>query len=244
MNDLTYRILSLAHKHKRSHIGSCLTAAPILDEIYRMRGPNDPVILSAGHAFLALACVLEKHCGKDAGDLIQRHGVHPTKNEADGIYASTGSLGQGLSLAVGRALADRNRSVWVYISDGEGSEGVVYESLGFAGRAKLTNLRVYCGWNGYGAYRESDFQTQYALNELFPVSWRHDFPGDIPFLRGQDAHYHQMTEEDWKWVEENRRPAAQTCPDCGGRGEHYMALHSPPILIGCSRCGGSGRIQP
>lgn len=205
MNDLTYRILELAYRYRKAHIGSALTAAPILDEIYQKRKPDEPVILSAGHAFLALACVLEKHCGKDAEDLIKRHGTHPNKNAADGIWCSTGSLGQGLSVAVGRALADRKRNVWVYITDGECAEGVIYESLAFARRAKLTNLRVYCGWNGHAAYRESDGHVLHALHELHPLRVTFDSPAfDIPFLKGQDAHYRVMTEQDWAWVEANR----------------------------------------
>lgn len=246
MTDLTFRVLSLAYKLRRSHIGSALTAAPILDEIYAQRKPDEPVVLSAGHAFLGLACVLEKHLGKDAEDLLRRHGVHPVKNEADGVYCSTGSLGQGLSIAVGRALADRQRKVWVYLTDGECSEGVVYESLAFAGRAKLDNLKVYCGWNGFGAYRETDGATRSALAELFPVQHRYDGwheVGQIPFLKGQDAHYHQITEQDWNWVEAHRQPEFQKCSQCDGRGEYYMAMHSPPIVIGCSHCHGSGRAQ-
>lgn len=202
MTDLAYRILSLSYKHRRSHIGSCLTAAPVLDEIYRERKPSEPVIASAGHCGLALYCALEKHCGKDAEDLLARHGVHPTKNAADGIWCSTGSLGQGISVAVGRALANRSRRVWVYITDGECAEGVVYEALAFAGRARLDNLIVYCGWNGYGAYRETDNRVLHALNELFPVRWSYDgWDPEIPFLKGQAAHYITMSESDWVWVQ-------------------------------------------
>ncbi len=282
MTDLTFRILQLAHRFKRAHIGSALTAAPILDEIYTQRKPDEPVILSAGHAFLGLAVVLEKHLGHNAAGLLAAHGVHPTKSAADQIWCSTGSLGQGLSVAVGRALADRKRRVWVYITDGECAEGVVYEALSFAGRAKLDNLKVYCGWNGWAAYRESHGSAIYALQELFPVQWEYDSPAfDIPFLKGQDAHYHVMTEQDWEWVLDERvgqwhsmpengvslhqflgmsweeygrwvvrddlkiGAIVQTidCPGCDGRGEHYMAMHSPPILIGCSRCGGRGRVR-
>lgn len=234
MTDLTFRILSLAYKLKRSHIGSALTAAPILDEIYSQRKPDEPVILSAGHAFLGLAVVLEKHLGKDAEDLLRRHGVHPVKNEADGVYCSTGHLGQGISVAVGRALADRTRNVWVYITDGECSAGVVYESLAFAGRAKLDNLKVYCGWNGWAAYRASNPHPRYALDQLFPIHWEYETPmRDIPFLHAQDAHYHVMTEENWAWAEANHR-----CPRCGGQGwwADYSSYGDPPEQIQCDQC--------
>lgn len=204
IDDLTYRILELSYRHKLSHIGSCLTAAPILDEIYTQRRPDEACILSAGHAGLALYCVLEKHCGKDAEDLLKRHGVHPTKNEADGIHCSTGSLGQGISVAVGRALADRSKRVWVYITDGECAEGVVYESLSFAGRAKLDNLKVHVGWNGFSAYQESYLKQLSALRKLFPLEVTYGEELEIPFLQGLAAHYHTMSEQDWVWVEANR----------------------------------------
>src|ERR1700750_489699 len=125
LSALQYRILELSYKHKLSHIGSCLGCVDVLDMIYNRRKDNEPVILSCGHAGLALYVVLEKHLGKDAEQLFLKHGVHPNKDLGDGIYCSTGSLGMGLSIAAGRALADRNKPVWCVISDGEMAEGVV-----------------------------------------------------------------------------------------------------------------------
>lgn len=199
MNPLHRRILDISYRHKLSHLGSCLGAVDIIDEIYAERQPDEPFLLSCGHAGLALYVVLEKYLGKDAEDLFKRHGVHPTKNLNDGIYCSTGSLGQGISIAVGRALANRDRKVWCLISDGECAEGVVYESLNFALRHKLDNLKVYCHSNGYAAYRET-----YGIN-LPWMSLRGKSPEDLgyPFLKGQDAHYYAMKSEDWAWVEAN-----------------------------------------
>ncbi len=247
MTNLTFRILQLAYRLKRAHIGSALTAAPILDEIYSLRRPDEPMILSAGHAFLGLACVLERHLDKSAEDLLRRHGVHPVKNEADGIYCSTGSLGQGLSVAIGRALADRNRRVWVYITDGEAREGVVYEALTFARQAQLWNLKIYCGWNGWAAYRPTSPYVRNGLNAIFPIGSRHARPDDhdIPFIRGQDAHYHVMTEQDWEWVQANRPTTGIQCPDCGGAGyqAHQSSAWQQPEQVPCERCGGDGVVR-
>lgn len=205
LSSIQRRILDISFRHSLSHLGSCLGMAPILDEVYAQRAPDEPVILSAGHAGLALYCALEKWCGKDAEALFLRHGVHPTKNADDGIYCSTGSLGQGLSVAVGRALANRKRNVWCLISDGECAEGVVWESLNFARRHHLDNLRVYCHWNDYAAYRQTydDWTEMWeAFHEV--VTMRRSVAGlDIPFLQGQDAHYYIMKPEDWAWVEAN-----------------------------------------
>jgi len=211
MTDLTYRVLQLAYKHRLSHLGSCLGVLPILEEIYTNRQSADPVILSAGHAGLALYVALEEYCGKDAEDLLNRHGVHPAKNAADGTWCSTGSLGLGLPIACGRALADRSRNVWCVISDGECREGSVTESFQIMRDQQLTNLKVFLHWNGYGAYRETGPSFEEGelafLLELCPwLSWTTQRPEDlgIPFIKGQAAHYYQMSDADWEWVEANR----------------------------------------
>lgn len=207
VSPLHRRILEISYKHKLSHIGSCLGCVDIIDEIYKMRKPDEPFILSNGHAGLALYVVLEKHLGKNAEDLFVRHGVHPTKNLEDGIYCSTGSLGSGLGIATGRALANRNRKVWVLVSDGEISgEGICYEGLTFASRVNLTNLRVKLYANGYGAYRSINLNDiVHLFRTMCPdgvtyIKTPEQF--DIPFLKGQSAHYYVQTEEDWKWVQE------------------------------------------
>lgn len=200
------RILDVSHRHKLSHLGSCLGAVDIIDDIYSRRKPDEPFILSAGHAGVALYCVLEKHLGLDAEALFLKHGVHPNKDLGDGIYASTGSLGCGLGIAVGRALSNRNRNVWCLISDGECAEGIVWEALSFARREELFNLKVHCHWNGYGAYRSttSDWRTLLgAFQGHVSIHERSVDDLGIPFLKGQDAHYYVQTDADWAWVEEN-----------------------------------------
>lgn len=200
------RILELSYKHRLSHLGSCLGAVDIIDDIYSRRKADEPFLLSCGHAGLALYVVLEKHLGKDAEALFLKHGVHPNKDLGDGIYCSTGSLGCGLGIAVGRALANRERNVWCLISDGECAEGIVWEALNFARREHLDNLKVYCHWNHLGAYRStaSDWRTAFdAFNDCVNICCRSIDSLGIPFLNGQDAHYHVQTAEDWAWVEAN-----------------------------------------
>ncbi len=208
LTPLKYRILELSYKHKLSHIGSSLGVIDKLDEIYTKRQSTDPVILSCGHAGLALYVILEKHLGKDAEKLFLKHGVHPNKDMGDGIYCSTGSLGMGISIAAGRALANRNQDVWCIISDGETREGVVHETLTFALDAKLMNLKVFCHLNGYGAYHEVDWARFYNkftyMYDNCYVFGRDIMYEEIPFLDGQDAHYYVMNENDWKWVEANK----------------------------------------
>lgn len=149
---LIRRIVDISFKHKLSHLGSCLSIIDILDSIYTLRKDNDPVILSNGHAGIALYVILEKYGIPDAEDLFIKHGVHPNRDLANGIYVSTGSLGQGLPIAVGLALSDRIQKVYCIISDGECSEGSIWESVRIASEQKLKNLKIIVNANGYSAY--------------------------------------------------------------------------------------------
>lgn len=200
MVNLKKRILEIAYKHKLSHLGSYLSAVDIIDEIYKEKKPEDIFILSSGHAALALYVVLEKYENKDAEKLFLKHGGHPHRDEDDGIYCSTGSLGLGITVAVGRALANKNKKIYVLISDGESAEGSVWESLRFIQENNLSNIEIYVNVNGYAAYDKVD--TKYLVDRLkafLPsINIKYTNVNQYPFLRGLNAHYHIMSEEDYK----------------------------------------------
>jgi transketolase len=200
MNSLEQRILDISYEKKLSHIGSCLTAVNIIRDIYKIRKPDEPFVLSSGHAALALYVVLEDYFKVPgmAEYLFDKHGVHPNRDLKDGIYASSGSLGHGLGIAVGMALSDRSRNVYCLISDGECAEGSIWESLRIARDQKLTNLKVYLNANGFGAYDPVDqYELFLRIKAFFPTV-------DIyyttnPYLYpGLEAHYKVMSEEDYK----------------------------------------------
>jgi transketolase len=200
MVNLKKRILEIAYKHKLSHLGSYLSAVDIIDEIYKSKNKEDIFILSSGHAALALYVVLEKYEDKNAEELFLKHGGHPHRDEDDGIYCSTGSLGLGITVAVGRALANKNKKVYVLISDGESAEGSVWESLRFIQENNLSNIEIYVNVNGYAAYDKVD--TKYLVDRLrafLPsINIKYTNVNQYPFLRGLNAHYHIMSEEDYK----------------------------------------------
>ena len=200
MVDLKKRILEIAYKHKLGHLGSYLSAAGIVDEIYENKDPNDIFILSSGHAALALYAALEKYEGKNAEELFLKHGGHPHRDEENGIYCSTGSLGLGITVAVGRALANKNRKVHVLISDGESAEGSVWEALRFIKESNLSNIEVYVNVNGYAAYDKVDIKYLVDRLKVFlpTINIRYTSVNQYPFLRGLNAHYHVMSEEDYK----------------------------------------------
>ena len=200
MNKLKKRILDIAYKHKLSHLGSYLSAVDIVDEIYKTKKPEDIFILSSGHAALALYVVIEKYEGKNAEELFLKHGGHPHRDEENGIYCSTGSLGLGITVAVGRALANKNRRVHVLISDGESAEGSVWEALRFIKESNLSNIEVYVNVNGYAAYDKVDIKYLVDRLKVFlpTINIRYTSVNQYPFLRGLNAHYHVMSEKDYK----------------------------------------------
>ena len=200
MVDLKKRILEIAYKHKLGHLGSYLSAAEIVDEIYKNKDTDDIFILSSGHAALALYAALEKYEGKNAEELFLKHGGHPHRDEENGIYCSTGSLGLGITVAVGRALANKNRKVHVLISDGESAEGSVWEALRFIKESNLSNIEVYVNVNGYAAYDKVDVKYLVDRLKVFlpTINIRYTSVNQYPFLRGLNAHYHVMSEQDYK----------------------------------------------
>jgi len=202
MNKLEKRILELSHKLKLSHIGSCLATVNTLDRIYSIRKEDDPVILSNGHAGLALYVVLEKYFGYNAEELFEQHGVHPNRDMEHGIWASTGSLGHGIGIAVGYALADRTRTVYVTISDGEASEGSVWEALAIARKYELENLRVALIANGYSAYDKVDIDDlDIRINSFYPTLMVKTNMFAYPeYLQGLQGHYHVLSDEEYKEV--------------------------------------------
>ena len=198
MNDVEQRIIDISYKEKIGHLSSNLNAVNIIEEIYKNRQPNEPFILSSGHAALAWYVVLEKYLGKDAEHLFHKHGVHPHRNVEDGLPCSSGSLGMGLTVACGYALADRSRRVHCLISDGECGEGSIWEALRFIYEARLDNLEVYVNVNGMIAYDFID--KEYIINRLrafLPrINIRETVPPDWSFAKGILTHYYVLKPED------------------------------------------------
>lgn len=150
------------------HIGSALSVVELLHCVYghALRLPEDArdrdrFVLSKGHAALALYAVLYQR-GIVSQEQLNTYcangthlGVHP-ELMLKGVDFSTGSLGQGMSFAVGAALAAKmqksQRNVYVLMSDAELNEGSVWEAVMFAAQHKLSNLVVLIDVNGQQAF--------------------------------------------------------------------------------------------
>lgn len=158
------------------HLGSALSTVEILRALYEdflrvdptqpQRPDRDRLILSKGHGCLALYTVLIDR-GIIARDILRSFGLpgsglayHPERGLVPGIEASTGSLGHGLPIAVGMALAARIRQaayrVVVVTGDGELNEGSNWEAAMHATKHRLDHLIVVVDRNGWQCFGRSD----------------------------------------------------------------------------------------
>ena len=192
------QILELSFKHKLSHIGSCLTVNPILEEIYNKKTIDDIVVLSCGHAGLAQYVQIEKHSNGliNAEDLLNTMGIHPLRNVDKGIHVSTGSLGSGILVAVGLALAKKTRNVYCVLSDGECAEGSVWEALAVVKKLNIQNIIIHVNINGFSAYDEVDRKyLEDRLKVFYPSIIIHQTKNPES-LGDLNAHYHIMKNDD------------------------------------------------
>lgn len=165
------RLVEISCRNRIAHLASSLSCVDILCVLYgsilnvnsvNCTSPGrDRFILSKGHAAAALYCVLAEH-GFFDGEMLNDMGTagcsleeHPSLNCVPGVEASTGSLGHGLPIGIGMALASRVMGlpykVFVIISDGECNEGSVWEAAMFAGGRRLDNLCVIVDFNKWQA---------------------------------------------------------------------------------------------
>ena len=160
-------IIEGVHSAKAGHPGGSLSCADILTYLYYKEMNIDPsnpkmdnrdrFVLSKGHAAPALYAVLahrgyfdvkELNSLRQIGSILQGH---PDMKHIPGVDMSTGSLGQGISAAVGMALSSKhfgdNYNVYTVLGDGEIEEGQVWEAAMFAGNKGLSNLTAFVDFN-------------------------------------------------------------------------------------------------
>lgn len=221
---LRRRILEISYKNNLSHLGSCLSVVDLITAVYEIKKNEEKFILSAGHSGVALYTVLEKYDSKNAESLFLKHGVHPNRDQEDGIYCSSGSLGQGLPIALGIAIANPKQNIYCVITDGECAEGSIWESMRIASEHKINNLKILINANGYGAYGKINVRE--LMNRVRAFGWQvtkvdgHNLSkiknllkkretekpiailaitdvNQLPFLEGISAHYKVMSQNEF-----------------------------------------------
>ena len=166
-NNMRKNIVKMVHNAQAGHPGGSLSCADILTALYfnvmhiDKTNVNDPVrdrfVMSKGHASPALYAVLAEKGFIEEDELMtfrlinSRLQGHPNMRECPGVDVSTGSLGQGLSVAVGMALANRLQKLpfrtYCLCGDGEIDEGQIWEAAMAAGHYKLDNLLLIIDHN-------------------------------------------------------------------------------------------------
>lgn len=220
---------------RAGHFGGSLSAAEIIAVLYEdimrinPRRPQwkerDRLILGKGHAVPIVYAALA-HKGffdekvlstyRDEGSILQGH---PDKNKTPGLDMSSGSLGQGLSVALGMALAgrmDKKFNVYALLSDGEMQEGMTWEAAMAASHYKADNLIAFVDKNGL----QVDGKTSDVMN-IDPLDKRFEaFGWDVQCIDGHDtaAIYNAVK----KAQQTEGKPSVIICRTIKGKGVDYM----------------------
>ncbi len=229
-------VIELSHRAETPHLGSSLSCIDILATLYSgvlritpetSADPNrDRFVLSKGHAATALYSCLcfrgffpKEHLERYAqsGAVLAEQ---PSPGCQPGVEAATGSLGHGLSLAIGMALSARiqrhSYRVFALLSDGECNEGSVWEAAMFAPMHRLNNLTVVVDYNKWQATGRSDEVLSLApLREKWAAfGWKACEIDGHNYAQLEDA----LTEE----PDSQGRPCAIIAHTVKGKGVSFM----------------------
>jgi len=234
---LRVRIIETSHKASIPHLGSCLSCVDILTALYFSILKIDPqnprdherdrFILSKGHGAPALFQVLAmkgfypekmlEQYGEDGGIFAEHP---PAPQYLPGIEAATGSLGHGLPIALGMAMAARIQQqkykVYAVLSDGECNEGSIWESAMLAAAQKINNLCVVVDFNKWQATGRS--REVMALDSL-PDKWQ-AFGWDTYEIDGH--HLPTLLSTLQKFPAQANKPTAIIAHTVKGKGVSFM----------------------
>ena len=228
-------IIEGVHSAKSGHPGGSLSCADILTYLYFKHMNIDPAdpkkadrdrfVLSKGHAAPALYATLANRGYFDVallktlrqiGSILQGH---PDMKHIPGVDMSTGSLGQGISAAVGMALSAKHFGdsfkVYAVLGDGEIEEGQVWEAAMFAGNKGLSNLTAFVDYNNLqidGTIEE--------VNSAAPIDKKFEaFGWHVITI---DGHNFEEIENALKEAETVDKPVAIIAKTVKGKGVSFM----------------------
>ncbi|MCH5254395.1 MAG: transketolase [Lachnospiraceae bacterium] len=235
-NEVRKGIITAVHSAKAGHPGGSLSAADIFTYLYFEEmniDPKDPkkadrdrFVLSKGHTAPGLYSALANRGYFPVEDLkTLRHlgsylQGHPCMQETPGVDMSSGSLGQGISAAVGMALAakmdGKDFRVYTLLGDGEIQEGQVWEASMFAGHRKLDNLVVVVDNNGLQIDgKVEDVCSPYPIDKKFEA-----FNFHVINIDGND--FDQLDNAFKEARSTKGMPTAIICKTVKGKGVSYM----------------------
>ena len=226
-------LLKAISKSNSSHSGTALSVVDILTVLYFKtlnidpKNPHkkdrDKFILSKGHGSIALYSTLAER-GYFSKDLLDKFycdgGVlpgHLDKEAVPGVEVSSGSLGHGLSIGLGMAIANKvdklNSKIIVACGDGELNEGSMWEAIMFAPQQKLDNLTLIVDYNklqGYGKTNEI-INLESLSNKFLAFNW------DVLEING-----HDFGEIENALLKKTAKPKAIIAHTIKGKGVSFM----------------------
>jgi len=228
-------IIEGVHAAKAGHPGGSLSIAEILTYLYFKEMNIDPAnpkdekrdrfVLSKGHAAPALYATLALRGFFPVDELITLRQIgsrlqgHPDMKNIPGVDMSTGSLGQGISTAVGMALSSKhfgdNYNVYTILGDGEIEEGQVWEAAMFAANKKLSNLTAFIDLNNLQIDGTID-----EVNSAKPVDKKFEaFGWHVITIDGHDYDAIEAALAEAKTID---KPVAIIANTTKGKGVSYM----------------------
>lgn len=234
--ELRKEIFLTAYKGGMAHLASCFSAIEILYTLY-LKGvlrcdpmqsdalSRDHFILSKGHSALALYAVLQKAGFITKAELHSylqpgcRVGGEPRLGDLPGVEATTGSLGHGLPMAVGIALAQKMDKIpfrtYVLLGDGECEEGSIWEAAMAASAFALDNLIVILDCNG--------LQKTAAVSDIVKnVQWKEKWQSFGWTVREADGHDPDALKSSLLPDTEEGKPALIIAHTVKGKGVSVM----------------------
>ena len=228
-------IIEGVHAAKAGHPGGSLSIAEILTYLYFKemnidpKNPKDPkrdrFVLSKGHAAPALYATLAQRGYFSPDELITLRQIgsrlqgHPDMKNIPGVDMSTGSLGQGISAAVGMALSSKhfgdNYNVYTILGDGEIEEGQVWEAAMFASNKGLSNLTAFVDLNNLQIDGTID-----EVNSAKPVDKKFEAFGW--YVITIDGHDYDAIEAALAKAKTVDKPVAIIAETIKGKGVSYM----------------------
>ncbi|AIY84733.1 transketolase [Clostridium baratii] len=229
-------IVSMLTESASGHPGGSLSAADVVTTLFFNEMNIDPknpkmedrdrFVLSKGHAAPVLYSALARRGFFDPKELLnlRKFGSnlqgHPNMNDLPGIDMSTGSLGQGISAAVGMALAGKTDKkdyrVYALLGDGELEEGQVWEAAMCAAHYKLDNLTIFIDFNGL----QIDGDITKVMNPS-PIDKKFEaFGWNVLVIDGHN--YDEILEAIEKAKNHKGQPTAIVCKTVKGKGVSFM----------------------
>ena len=241
--EIRRKIIEMKYRSKEEHIGSALSCVDVLTVLYHkilninpkncLDENRDRFVLSKGHAAAVLYAILanrgffeEKLLDSYCQDGSKIAG-HSTRGSLPGVEATAGSLGHGLPMATGMALAGKidlpagrhgkkKYKTFVLISDGECDEGTTWEAALFAAHNKLENLTVIIDYNKWQAFG----RTSEVLNlEPLAKKWE-SFGWGVKEINGHD--FKEIEEVLYAVPFEKGKPNAIILNTIKGKGISFM----------------------